>query len=64
VLLPLPILTAAYHMLRMEPCTRTSAPITSNETLPKHTPHASQAIARLGFNCTITPASSEEVVSV
>ena len=59
------ILTAAYHMLRDGTLYQDLGPDHFQRDSPEaHAARLARQIARLGFNCTITPASSEEVVSV
>jgi transposase len=59
------ILTAVYHMLRNGTLYQDLGPDHFQRDSPEaHAARLARQIARLGFNCLITPATSEEVVSV
>jgi transposase len=59
------ILTAVYHMLRDGTLYQDLGPDHFHRDPPEaHANRLARQIARLGFNCTITPATSMEVVSV
>jgi hypothetical protein len=59
------ILTAVYHMLREGTLYQDPGADHFQRDAPEaHATRLARQIARFGFNCTITPATSEEVVSV
>jgi transposase len=59
------ILTAVYHMLRDGTLYQDLGPDHFQRDSPEaHAARLARQIARLGFNCVITPATSEEAVSV